>query len=374
VRVPFKPAAAGLYIVGYQLTSSDGHPAKGEVRFTLTAGTAADPSASPSAAASASPTGSPSAVGVPPAGPASATPGSSTASTVPAASEQSDSGGRWWIWALGGLLLLAALGAGAVAGAFALPHLRRGDSADPVVSMAVLVFAGGTLALAWVRDFALLSAALVLAGAAWMGALSSLNVAIQTLLPSWVRARGLSVYMLVFFGGLTGGSALWGGLAERWGSSWALTASAAGIVLGLAATFRLRLPLGEGLNLAPSRQWPAPIVRSDLEPERGPVLVMVRFEIAPERAEEFRLVMAERRRIRLRDGALEWGLFADSATDGRYTEIFLVKSWLEHLRQHERLTESDFEIDRAAHAFHRGPEPPAVEHLIGERLSRPPAG
>jgi MFS family permease len=207
-----------------------------------------------------------------------------------------------------------------------------------------------------------------------MGALSSLNVAIQTLLPSWVRARGLSVYMLVFFGGLTGGSALWGGLAERWGSSWALTASAAGIVLGLAATFRLRLPLGEGLNLAPSRQWPAPIVRSDLEPERGPVLVMVRFEIAPERAEEFRLVMAERRRIRLRDGALEWGLFADSATDGRYTEIFLVKSWLEHLRQHERLTESDFEIDRAAHAFHRGPEPPAVEHLIGERLSRPPAG
>lgn len=271
-------------------------------------------------------------------------------------------------------LLLAALGAGAVAGAFALPHLRRGDSAEPVVSGAVLVFAGGTLALAWVRDFPLLAAALVLAGAAWMAALSSLNVAIQTLLPSWVRARALSVYMLAFFGGLAGGSALWGGLAERWGSPRALTVSAAGIVLALAATFRLRLPSGEGLNLAPSRQWPAPIVRSDLEPERGPVLVMVRFEIDVERAEEFRLVMAERRRIRLRDGALEWGLFVDSATGGRYTEIFLVKSWLEHLRQHERLTESDSEIDRAAHAFHRGPEPPAVEHLIGERLTRPPAG
>ncbi|WP_433311475.1 copper resistance CopC family protein [Micromonospora sp. CA-269861] len=114
VRVPFKPAAAGLYIVGYQLASSDGHPVKGEVRFTLTTGTAADPSASPSAAAGASPTGSPSAVTAPSTGPASATPGSSTASTVPAASEQSDSGGRWWIWALGGLLLLAVLGAGLV--------------------------------------------------------------------------------------------------------------------------------------------------------------------------------------------------------------------------------------------------------------------
>ncbi|MEW2429150.1 copper resistance protein CopC [Micromonospora sp. NPDC047644] len=115
VRVPFKPAAAGLYIVGYQLASSDGHPVKGEVRFTLTTGTAADPSATPSAPAG--PVGTPSAgasadasaVGVPPGASPSVTPGSST---VPAASEQSDSGGRWWVWALGGLLLLAALAAG----------------------------------------------------------------------------------------------------------------------------------------------------------------------------------------------------------------------------------------------------------------------
>ncbi|MET8093184.1 copper resistance CopC family protein [Micromonospora sp. NPDC005220] len=120
VWVPFKPAAAGLYIVGYQLASSDGHPVKGEVRFTLTTGTAADPSASPSAAgpsASASagaPSADPSAVGSPPGGPGSVTPGSSAASPVPAASEQSDSGGRWWLWALGGLLLLAALAAGLV--------------------------------------------------------------------------------------------------------------------------------------------------------------------------------------------------------------------------------------------------------------------
>ncbi|MEU7752921.1 copper resistance protein CopC [Micromonospora sp. NPDC049101] len=109
VRVPFTPTAAGLYVVGYQLASSDGHPVKGEVRFTLTTGTAADPSASPSAAVGASPAGSPSAVGTPSAGPASATPASSTASAVPAASEQSDSGGRLWTGALGGLLLLAAL-------------------------------------------------------------------------------------------------------------------------------------------------------------------------------------------------------------------------------------------------------------------------
>ncbi|MEU1587568.1 copper resistance CopC family protein [Micromonospora sp. NPDC005710] len=120
VRVPFKPAAAGLYIVGYQLASSDGHPVKGEVRFTLTTGTSADPSASPPAAGPSASAGAPSAdpstvaTASASAGPASATPGSLTASPVPAASDQSDSGSRWWIWALGGLLVLAALAAGLV--------------------------------------------------------------------------------------------------------------------------------------------------------------------------------------------------------------------------------------------------------------------
>ncbi|MEV4764195.1 copper resistance protein CopC [Micromonospora chokoriensis] len=115
VRVPFKPAAAGLYIVGYQLASSDGHPVKGEVQFTLTTGTAANPSASPSAGApSADPSTVATASASTSAGPASATPGSPTASTVPAASEKSDSGGRWWLWALGGLVLIGALAAGLV--------------------------------------------------------------------------------------------------------------------------------------------------------------------------------------------------------------------------------------------------------------------
>ncbi|MCX5066763.1 copper resistance protein CopC [Micromonospora lupini] len=118
VRVPFTPGAAGLYIVGYQLASSDGHPIKGEVRFTLTSGTAADPTATPSAGGAAA-TGSPSAggaapTGSPSAGPSSTPTGSSLESVVPAPSVRSASGGRWWLWALGGLVLLAALAAGLV--------------------------------------------------------------------------------------------------------------------------------------------------------------------------------------------------------------------------------------------------------------------
>jgi len=267
-------------------------------------------------------------------------------------------------------LLLGAVGVGAVAGAFVLPRLRRDNSTDGVVAVATLVFAVATVVLAYVREFWLLMIAMLLAGGAWLSLLSSLNVAVQTVVPSWVRARALSVYLLIFFGGLAGGSALWGAVAEHAGVPAALVVSAAGMIVGLLATMRFHLRSGEGLNLAPSRQWPAPIVAHDLEPERGPVLVTVEYRIDPARAEEFAEVMRGVRRIRLRDGAMQWGLFTDAADPSLHTEIFLVKSWVEHLRQHERVTVADRDVEEAARAFHLGPERPLVRHLIAEPVRR----
>ena len=271
-------------------------------------------------------------------------------------------------------LMLAALGVGAVAGALALPRLNRKGSTDLVVIVATLVFAAATAALGWVRVFWVLLAALFLAGGAWLSLLSSLNVAIQTIVPSWVRARALSVYMLVFFGSISLGSALWGVVGDRIGTSPALLIAAAGQVVGLLATMRYHLRSGEGLNLAPSRQWPAPIVHDeiDLEHDRGPVLVTVEYRIAPESAAEFTAAMRDVRRIRLRDGSLQWGLFVDATEPGRYTEMFLVKSWVEHLRQHERVTITDQDVMLSARTFHVGDEPPRVEHLVAERVGRDP--
>ncbi len=267
-------------------------------------------------------------------------------------------------------LLLGAMGAGAVAGAIALPRWRRDNSTDLVVAVATIVFAGSTISLAYVRSFWLLMATMVLAGGAWLSLLSSLNVAVQTVVPSWVRARALSVYMLVFYGGLTLGSALWGAVGNRLGVPRSLLISAAGMIVGLAATYRFHLLSGEGLNLAPSRQNPAPIIHQSLEAERGPVLVTIQYQIAPERTPEFAAAMREVRRIRLRDGAFDWGLFADAEAPHCYIEIFLVRSWLEHLRQHERQTVADLDALGEARAFHVGDAPPVVHHLIAERLTR----
>jgi MFS family permease len=265
-------------------------------------------------------------------------------------------------------ILLAGLGLGAVGAAMVLPRLRT--SMDFLVAVSTLVFAGSTVALALVHSFVVICAAMVLAGGAWLSLLSSLNVSVQTVVPSWVKGRALSVYMLIFYAGLAGGSVLWGAVADVLGVTGSLLISAAGMVAGLVATARLHLSSGEGLNLSPSRQWPAPIIRHELEPERGPVLVTVEYQVAPDQARAFVRAMDQIRRIRLRDGAFQWGLFVDAADPGRHTEIFLVKSWLEHLRQHERVTWADRDVEERARAFHMGPEAPKTQHLIAEPVVR----
>ena len=98
------------------------------------------------------------------------------------------------------------------------------------------------------------------------------------------------------------------------------------------------------------------------------MLVTVEYEIDPADAEAFARAMRALGRIRLRDGALRWGLWADAARPGRYLESFVVESWLEHLRQHERVTAADRDVQRLAHTFHRGAEPPRVTHFVHERM------
>jgi MFS family permease len=267
-------------------------------------------------------------------------------------------------------ILLTALGVGAVAGALVLPRLKRNNSTDLVVAVATLVFAAATAALALVHNFPLVCFALLLAGGAWLSHLSSLNVAVQTVVPSWVQGRALSVYMLIFYAGLAGGSALWGWVADHLGVAQSLLISVAGMIVGLVATLRFHLKSGEGLNLSPSRQWPTLIVHHEPEPERGPVLITVDYEVDPARAAEFARAMDEVRRIRLRDGALQWGLFTDSAMPGRYSEVFLVRSWLEYLRHRERSTVSDRDFVEKARVFHVGPERPVVRRLIAEPVPR----
>ncbi len=267
-------------------------------------------------------------------------------------------------------LAVGCLGAGAVAGALALPRVRRSADAGLIVAFATLIYAAASLVLALVRWPGAIAALLGTTGFAWMLILTSLHTAAQSALAPWVRGRGLAVYYLVFFAGMAGGSFLWGSVASfAGGPRPALILSAAGLVAALAGTARLRLP-GRIPEPGPPRHPAGPPHLEADDPERGPVLVTVEYRIAPADAETFGRAMQEVRRFRLRDGAFRWHLLTDAEEPERFVESFLVESWIEHLRQHERITAADREMEAAARRFHRGGGPPRVTHFIAKDLRR----
>jgi len=203
-----------------------------------------------------------------------------------------------------------------------------------------------------------------------MTLMSTFNVAVQTAVPEWVRARTLAVYLLIFQGGTAAGSTLWGTVAARAGLSMSLLGAAVGLLGGLVARVRYRLVRGDDVDLVPSLHWPEPTVARTLHPEDGPVLVMIEYHIDPMRADEFAVAMDAVRLERRRDGAMRWGLFSDAADPSRYVETFLVESWVEHMRQHQRVTGADRAAQERAHTFHLGPAPPVVSHLLSAPIVR----
>ncbi len=267
-------------------------------------------------------------------------------------------------------LVLGCFGAGAVAGALLLPRLRRALTFDGLVRAASGVFGCLLLALAAAGSFVPVCLLMALGGGAWIALLTSFHTSAQASLAPWVRGRGLALYLLVFFGGMAGGSAVWGAVATHAGLRAALVLAGSGTLLGIPATARFRLPRGEAPNLAPSRHWPAPVVAGEPEGDRGPVLITVEYRIDPAHAEDFARAMRDVRRIRLRDGAFRWDLLSDPGDPGRYVESFLVESWIEHMRQHERITVADREVEERARRYHLGPAPPAVSHFIARELPR----
>jgi MFS family permease len=272
--------------------------------------------------------------------------------------------------AVGYGILLGGLGAGAIIGAVVLPKARQLLSANLLVIFGTIIFAAATLALAYIRIFGLLSVAMVFGGLAWMTTMSSFNIGVQTVVPEWVRARALAIYLLSFFGTLAAGSVVWGVIAEHFGIPFALLCAASALIAGLAAALFFPLRINERLDLSPSLHWSEPTVVSEPPPEHGPVLVIVEYRIDPEQTEEFLVAMKDLERIVRRDGATRWGLFADPAQPGKYLETFLVESWAEHMRQHARVTIDDRTANERARSFHIGEAPPQVTHLIAEDFSR----
>ena len=258
--------------------------------------------------------------------------------------------------------LLGAIGVGAVSGAGALPFLQQLLGADRTVSAGAMGTSIALLLFAVARRPATAGAASLVAGFSWIMVLSTLNVSAQVALPSWVRSRGLSIYNTVMFGSMTLGSAIWGKIASSVGLQTAHLIAALGLIAAVPLLQRWKLQTGAVLDLTPSEHWPTPAA-TNLAIDRGPVLVTVEYQIARDDRENFLSAIRHLAGERRRDGAFEWRIFEDVSNGGRFVEIFMLMSWAEHLRQHERVTNADQKMQELVNRF-QVQGLPKVTHLV----------
>ncbi|ALW84185.1 hypothetical protein AUC43_03180 [Hymenobacter sedentarius] len=262
-------------------------------------------------------------------------------------------------------VMLSWLGAGAVTGAFLMGRAGSRLNFNQRVLLGVLAFAGTNLALALITQIYILYAVMFLSGIAWLMVMTSFSTTVQLSVPKWVQARVISVYMLVFQAGLSVGSLAWGELADHLSLDTSLLIAAGWMLASALLAVPFPMLSAEGLDLAPAEHWPDPTVEGgDIDPDDGPVVVMVEYCVEPANWPAFREAAEQLKRLRLRDGALRAGVFSDLARPTHITEFFYVATWGEHQRQHHRFTKEDLAVETQVRRFHCGPGEPRVTHFL----------
>jgi MFS family permease/quinol monooxygenase YgiN len=266
-------------------------------------------------------------------------------------------------------ILLGVIGAGSVGGGFALPWLKSLLGADKLVAAGTIGTAIALILFGLAKHPAAAIVASLIAGISWITVIATINVSAQVALPEWVRGRGLAVFATVMFGCMSLGSGLWGQIATMIGLPRTHFIAAAMVLTAIPLLWRWKLQTGADVDLMPSMHWPAPVLWQAIKVNKGPALVSIEYRIKSQHREAFLDALQRLSHQRRRDGAYAWSVFEDAAEEGRFLEIFLMDSWLEHLRQHERVTHADRALQNAVHRFHvQGT--PKVTHFISAAPSR----
>lgn len=261
-------------------------------------------------------------------------------------------------------IMLGAFGFGAVGGALASGNLRRTLSSETIVRSSFLGFAICSWIAAISSNAWATSAAMLLGGACWVLALSHFNITVQMSTPRWVVGRALSIYQMATFGGIALGSWIWGLTADAHGAATALVIAGAAMLVGAAIGLVLPLPEHAAINLDPLNRFREPHLALDVQPRSGPISILIEFIVREEDVPAFIEAMAERRRVRRRDGARNWTLSRDLENPDIWVESYQTPTWLDYIRHNSRATHADAVISDRLRALHSGTEPPRVHRLI----------
>ncbi|MFH8253059.1 MFS transporter [Microbacterium sp. B2969] len=259
--------------------------------------------------------------------------------------------------------LFGALGVGAIVAALTIGRLRGVMSTNTLLVLSGIVYAGVLVTLVLVPVFWVAELALVLGGAAWTATISSLNAELQLVLPAWVRARGLSVYLVTFTGSQAIASVLWGQLAAVTGVVIAFLVAAALVTATSIAGIFLRTPNVADTDPTKASYWGDVVAPIGLQPSDGPIVVTVEYTVAQPDQASFLDSTAQLRRSRLRNGASRWEFYRVAETPDTFVENFTVDSWEEHQAQHrDRLTATDEQIEQTTQSYVSTPV--RARHLI----------
>jgi MFS family permease len=282
-------------------------------------------------------------------------------------------------------LLIAAIGLGAVVGAFLLPKVKKKLSSDQITWIAAAFIISTMMMSAfpvnntlltylfpsWPIDEILAVIGSIFFGISWIWTLSTFSVSAQSALPDWVRARGLAIYLMVFFGSMSVGSIIWGAIASQMGIKTALIIASSTLTLGMILSRKQKLNLGEAIDLAPSEHWAEPNILVESEEdkallnERSPVMIMIEYKIEPDNVDKFLSLMCQLKQARQQYGAYGWEVLQQSDKADVFIECFFDVSWIDHLRHRERLAGKDQTLEQQIHNLHKGDEPPKITHFLG---------
>jgi len=282
-------------------------------------------------------------------------------------------------------LLIAAIGLGAVIGAFLLPKVKKKLSSDQITWIAAAFIISIMMMSAfpvnnalltylfphWPIDEILAVIGSIFFGISWIWTLSTFSISAQSALPDWVRARGLAIYLMVFFGSMSVGSIIWGAIASQMGIKTALIIAASTLTLGMILSRKQKLNLGEAIDFAPSEHWAEPNILSESEQDkallndRSPVMIMIEYNIESSDVGKFLSLMCHLGQARRQYGAYGWEVLQQSDKADIFIECFFDVSWVDHLRHRERLAGKDHALEQQVHNLHKGDTPPTIKHFLG---------
>ncbi|MEU4243630.1 MFS transporter [Actinoplanes sp. NPDC026619] len=280
---------------------------------------------------------------------------------------------RLGLGATGYGVLLAAAGAGAVAGAVLLPALRGRLSPSRQLTIAGLVYGAGLAGLAFARTTAEAVVLLIPVGVAWIAVIAGLNAITQAFLPDWVRARALAVYQMVLFATFAGSAAAWGAVAG--GIGLAASFAVAGALLLATTVAGLWLPLRD-TDVGDRAAVPAALLPEATFTGAGtaedPMEVVVRYRVPADRREAVLAATGDLRNSRLRTGATQWALLSDSADEEQLLEQYQVASWADYVDQlQHRQTRFDEQVRERVEALAESVAQQRLLHVTSRRSPSP---